>query len=175
MNCAVGRQLCQTSVSTHFLTRKPSADQITTDCKVRSSTVNCLQCNSELSGHYTWNQENTETNYVLFILNQNTLLSKVILTYKIKAGNQKPKISFCAAPDSVGIESDFTGLECKEVSTEATGSEETQTLKMPFTNETSRIVMEVTTQGIKANFVATGVEFYGSNCTAVTGRVQKVK
>ena len=91
----------------------------------------------------------------------------------IDAGTQRPKISFCAVADTVFINNIFSGMECDEVTIQATGTTQIGTLELPFVNETSRVGMEITTKGIKADFMATRVDFYGI-CTmavATTGLV----
>ena len=49
---------------------------------------------------------------------------------------------------------------------------ETDILDMPFTNATSRVAMEVSTEGIKADLTVTGVKFYG-NCTGTLYTVSR--
>ena len=128
-----------------------------------------LQCDGEFSGNYQWAQENQETNYVLFNLSQITLLSKINFTYTVESGTQKPKISFCAVPASMSIDSAFSNLECQEVRIKATGDTVVGTLAPSFANKTGKIGMEVITQGIKAAFTATRVEFFGSCTVSSTG------
>ena len=75
-------------------------------------------------------------------------------------------MSFCPVPDSTTIIDGFTNLEsCRKFTVEATGRLETGTLELPAENETSKVLMEVITQGIKADFKATMIAFHG-NCTA---------
>ncbi|MCG8622253.1 MAG: hypothetical protein MJE68_09700, partial [Proteobacteria bacterium] len=128
-----------------------------------------LQCDGEFNGNYQWAQENQETNYVLFNLSQITRLSKINFTYMVESGNQEPKISFCTVPASMSIGSAFRNLECQEVRVEATGDTVVGTLVPSFANKTGKIGMEVITQGIKAAFTATRVEFFGSCTVSTTG------
>ena len=127
-----------------------------------------LQCEGEFNGNYQWKQENQVTNYVLFDLQQETLLAKINLTYIIDAGDQQPKISFCAVPANMSIHDTFSNLKCKEIMVQPTGDTVVGTLEPPFNNETSKVGMEVITQGIKADFRATRIEFFAS-CAVSTG------
>lgn len=155
-------------VTEHCLTLRPTRDQVTVERQPECTTIDSfLQCEGELSGNYTWSQENTETNYVLFNLNQRAVVAQVNLMYMVAQGSQTPKVSFCAAAGNSCINNTFSGLECMEIAIEATGMTETGTLNTPFINETSNVVMEIITTGIKADFVATRIELYGNS--TVTG------
>ena len=127
--------------------------------------ISHLQCDGELSGRYTWARENDNTNYVLFILNGRAVISRINLTYIVESSSEKPKVSFCAISDNATVNSNLTaaGLDCQEVPIEPTeGAARNEILPMPFNNDTSRIVMEVITQGIKTAFEATEVQFCGT-------------
>ena len=122
------------------------------------------QCEGELNGRsYTWAQENQLTNYVLFTLSRRATVCEVNLTYSVDSTSEKPKVSFCAAPNDTRISNTFPDVTCQEVTIEATsGDSITTTIPMPFTSTTNSIVMEVITQGIKAPFTATSVQFFGA-------------
>ena len=154
----------------HFLTRRPKT-HVTAglQCTPSGQGEHFLQCDGEFSGNYQWEQENQMTNYVLFNLSRITRLSRINLTYTVVSGSQKPKISFCAVPTSMTIDSTFRDLECHEVQVEATGDTVVGTLEPSFSNETRKIGMEVITQGIKAAFTATRVEFFGTCTVSSTG------
>lgn len=124
--------------------------------------TNFLQCEGELSGRYRWVQENQMTNYVLFTLSRRATISAVNLTYSVDSESETPKVSFCVAPNDTSINSAFANLTCQEVLIEATNGETiTRITSTPFTNITNRIVMEIITQGIKASFTASAVQFFG--------------
>lgn len=169
--------LCQITVEKHFLTLNPTQDKVMANNELGCVAVNeskYLQCDGELSGTYTWSQENPDTNYVLFVLNQKMSVSLVNMTYTVNSPDEKPKVSFCPLPDNVGIKDKFMGLRCKAVSIQP-GSRVTESIEAPFTNETNRVLMEVITEGIKVEFEAISVEFYGVNCAAISeGTVQYV-
>lgn len=155
-------------VTEHYLTLLPSTSDVqvdpTTGCMNFMSLTSFLQCDRELSGKsYLWVQENEDKNYVLFSLRERASISEVHLTYSVDSMTEKPKVSFCAARDDINITNAFTNLTCQEVTIEATNSETRKKIvAMPFTNITSKIAMEVITQGIKASFTATSVEFFGT-------------
>lgn len=167
----IGGGLCPVQVREHFLTQRPTQTHVTVGsrCTQISQGESFLQCNGEFNGNYEWQQENQMTNYVLFNLSRITLLTKINLTYTVVSGSQKPKISFCAVPTSMTIDSTFRNLECREVQVEATGDTVVGTLEPSFGNETGKIGMEVITQGIKAAFTATRVEFFGTCTVSSTG------
>ena len=101
----------------------------------------------------------------MFNLTQSISLIHLSLTYRVDSGTQRPKVSFCPVPDSTTISDGFTTLQsCRKFTVEATGGSETGTLELPAENETSKVLMEVITQGIKADFKATRIEFH-SYCT----------
>jgi hypothetical protein len=142
---------------------------VRSECTSFSQGESFLRCDGEFNGNYQWEQENQDTNYVLFNLSQITLLSKINFTYTVESGNQKPKISFCVVPANMSINGTFRDLECREVQVEATGDTVVGTLEPSFGNKTGKIGMEVITQGIKAAFTATRVEFFGSCTVSSTG------
>ena len=110
-------------------------------------------------------------NYVLFNLIQQTSLIQISLTYRVIDGTQLPKVSFCPVADTALISDQFTNDEsCRKFTVEATGELETGVLELSTENETSKVVMEVVTHGIKADFKAIGVQFYGNCTTDTTGR-----
>lgn len=166
-----GAELCPVQVTKHFLTQSPTQNQVIVEsqCTTFIQGENYLQCVGEFSGNYHWTQENQMKNYVLFNLGRKTLLTKINLTYIVEEGTERPKVSFCAAPANISINSTFSSLKCLEVQVEATGDTVVGTLRPSFNKETSKIGMEVITQGIKAAFRATRVEFFGSCTVSSTG------
>ena len=128
-----------------------------------------LHCSHELSGNYTWHQENPETNYVLFEFSQREFVSKIDVTYEVKSKRERPKVTFCPLPDNFDITKKFKGLECEEVSIKA-NSAETVSLASPFVNGTRKVAMEVITQGIKTDLKTTAVQFYTHSCTTMKER-----
>ena len=167
---------CPIQVREHFLTKRPTQEQVITSsqsqCRTFGQEENFLQCEGEFSGNYSWTKENELTNYVLFDLAQNTLLTKINLTYSISDGRETPKITFCAVPANRSISDTFRDLECNPLQVQPTGNTVVGTLEPSFGDETSKIGMEIITNGIKADFRATRVEFFGS-CTTVstTGKI----
>ena len=143
-------------------------NQVTTTplngCNDITDIVSYRQCVGELRGRsHTWNQENPLTNYVLFTLSRRATVCIVNLTYSVDSTSETPKVSFCAAPNDIKISNTFPSLTCQEVTIEATNAEpRMKTIDMPFPNTTNSIVMEVITQGIKASFTATSVQFFGA-------------
>lgn len=104
-------------------------------------------------------------NYVVFDLGQSTLPTKINFTYTVVDGSERPKISFCTTPANTSVNSTFNNLtQCEEVIVEPTGDTVVGTLRPSFSNETSKIAMEIITQGIKAAFTATRIEFF-ERCT----------
>ena len=166
----IGAELCPIQVREHFLTqRSPTHVTAEPQCTPFSQGESFLRCDGEFNGNYQWQQENQQTNYVLFNLSQTTLLTKINLMYKVVAGTERPKISFCAVPGNMSINGTFRDLECQEVQIEATGDTVVGTLQLSLGNETGKIGMEVITQGIKAAFTATRVEFFGACTVSSTG------
>ena len=146
----------------HFLTDSQVTVVEPNECQ---DQITYHECRGELRGSYTWAQENPTKNYVLFILSARASISAVNLTYSVDSMSEKPKVSFCAAGEDTTINSDFgnLNLKCQEVAIEPTNNKtRNRTVHLPFTNSTSKIVMEVITQGIKASFTATSVEFFGN-------------
>ena len=149
-------------VTEHFLTLSPSADQVTAvtqnNCTIVESSYR--RCEGELNGTYTWVQENSETNYVLFDLNRRAHVTRINVTYMAEAG--KPKVSFCTVPEGTSITSTFSNLDCQEFPIQQTVRMRVSLLDNPFNNATSQVAMEVITRGIKTDFVTSRVEFFGS-------------
>ena len=168
----IGAELCPIQVREHFLTqRQQSRVTVEPQCTQFSQGQgkSFLRCDDEFNGNYQWQQENQETNYVLFNLSRITLLTKINLTYRVVAGTERPKISFCAVPANMSINGTFRDLECQEVQIEATGGTVVGTLQLSLGNETGKIGMEVITRSIKAAFTATRVEFFGACTVSSTG------
>ena len=162
-------ELCPIPVSEHLVTRRPTANKVSiseTHCSERESKK-FVQCPGELNGNYRWSQENKHKNYVLFVLNQRSNVAHVNVTYSMQSSSEKPKVAFCDIPDSFEIteSNDFNGLDCTQLNIHGDSK---AVLPMTFKNETSRVGMEVITQGIKTDFVVTGVQFFGGLCTAAT-------
>ena len=152
-------------MTNHHLTLQPAASQVTTTPQNGcDDIVSYRQCEGGLNGRsHTWAQENQLTNYVLFTLSRRATVCIVNLTYSVDSTSEKPKVSFCAAPNNTKISNTFPDVTCQEVTIEATrGDSITTTIPMPFPNTTNSIVMEVITQGIKAPFTATSVQFFGA-------------
>ena len=166
----------------HFVTLKPSNPEMVTvmneveeRCMMMteqnaqtSRSFSYFQCNGQLNGTYTWTRENSEVNNVLFFLNERAEIDVISLTYVVQR-TESPKVTFCAQPEGILITATLSKDNCKKVEIEPTGGMRlTGVLNMPFRNvTTSRVSMEVITQGIKSDFVATGVQFLGRN--EVTG------
>ena len=153
-------------VTQHFLTLSPSAEQVTvvtqSNCPITvESILSYRRCEGELNGTYTWVQENSETNYVLFDLNRRARVTQINVTYMAETG--EPKVSFCTVPDGTTITSAFNNLDCREFPIQQTGIMIIVTsLDNPFNNATSKVAMEVITRGIKTDFVTSRIEFFGS-------------
>lgn len=154
----------------HFLTQNPS-DNV----RVQQSQGTCtpqgiyLHCEGELSGIYMWSQENSQTNYVLFVLSERSNIVQINLTYVVQSNDQEPKISFCPLPDGTLINASFTDLMCRAVSIQPSLTREAMTVVLNVTFNTTKVAMEVITDGIKADFVANEVQFYGSTEVTATG------
>ena len=149
-------------VSQHFVTLRPNDGQVSVPESCTSQGDYSI-CDGELRESYTWSQENTETNYVLFVLDQKAAISHINLTYIVASDNQRPKVSFCIVREDTFINSSFMNLNCDEMSIQplASGEKQTSTLNVPMNNGTSKVAMEVITESIKVDFVATKVKFYG--------------
>ena len=122
-----------------------------------------LQCSGELSGNYTWDRENTETNYALFEFTQRAFVSEINMSYEKSSPSETPKVTFCPLPDGFDITNNFEGLECEEAPIKDNLAE-TVSLLSPFANGTRKVAMEVITQGIKTELMLTAVQFYTDNC-----------
>ena len=153
----------------YFLTlrsNRPNKQAVTVDRERENGCMRVrtiyLRCESELNGNYTWDQETRETNYVLFVLNRKAEIDEISLTYVVP-GTERPKVSFCALSDGTLINGTLSNENCIKVDIQQTdGMRLMVNLTMPFNNITTSIVsMEVITQGIKAAFIATGVQFLG--------------
>ena len=154
----------------HFLTQDPSSS-----VRVQQNQGTCtlqgfyLHCEGELSGTYTWSQENSQTNYVLFVLSERSNIVQINLTYIVESNDQEPKISFCPLPDGTLINASFTDLMCRPVSIQPSLTGEAMTVVLNVTFNTTKVAMEVITDGIKADFVANQVQFFSSTEVTATG------
>ena len=131
------------------------------------------ECDGELNGgNYTWTKENPDENYVFFLLNGRANISQIHLTYAaISSVTQSPKVSFCAVLGDNIYNTSQSNLNCRKMDIQATTSYmiQTSSLEMPFDQDTVSVTMEVVTQGIKANFIASEVQFFGEYTTNGTG------
>lgn len=151
------------------MTRRPSTNEVSVSENCNEKESKFVQCPGELNGNYRWKRENSEKNYILFILNQRSDVALVNVTYRIQSSHQTPKVSFCDIPNSFKIteSNDFNGLNCKELTSILGGTQDVK-LPMVFNNETSMVGMEVITQGIKTDFEVMRVQFFSDQCTAAT-------
>ena len=161
-------------VTRHYLTQRPRPQKVTVErpqgC-VSALNGLLLQCEGDLSGNYTWDAENSHANYVAFELNQVAEVTHIGLTYVVVSSiSQSPKISFCALPNVTLPDVTFRGLTCRKIDIQAmpTYTVQTSSVDMPFDQDTGVVAMEVITDGIKANFIAMGVQFFGTYRTATT-------
>lgn len=161
----------------HFVTLKPNTEKVTVRNETESGCIRMtaptnsfgyFRCNGELNGTYTWTQENREINNVLFFLSERAEIDRISVTYVVQ-GTQSPKVTFCAQPEDTLINDTLSKDNCKKVEIETTGGMTLMgILDMPFINvTTSKVSMEVITQGIKSDFIATEVQFLRRN--EVTG------
>ena len=159
-------------VINHHVTQRPSSQQVRIErqdecsgpIQVRLGLVQ--QCDGELNGNYTWAGENQAENYVFFRLNGRANISRIRLTYAVvSSATQTPKVSFCAVLGDDRFNVSLSNLNCREIDIVSTASYmiQTSSLDMPFDRDTGDVTMEIITQGIKADFTATGVEVLGSN------------
>ena len=138
---------------------------------VSTTQGSLLQCEGDLNGNYTWAAENNDANYVAFELNQVAQVVMINLTYVVVSSiSQSPKISFCALPNVTLPDVTFRGLTCRKIDIQAMSNYTVQTssVDMPFDQDTGAVAMEVITDGIKADFIAMGVQFFGIYRTATT-------
>ena len=165
-------------VTRHYLTQRPGSQEVTVerpqDCvSAPQGSLLALQCEGDLNGNYTWAAENSDENYVAFELNQVAEVTQITLTYVVVSSiRQSPKVSFCALPNVTLPNVTFSELSqtCRKMNVESTTSYMVQTssLEMPFDQDTRAVAMEVITQGIKADFVAMTVQFFGTYRMATT-------
>ena len=166
-------------VTRHFVTQRPSSDKVMVERWQNECTgidgSSFVECEGQLNGNYTWTKENSLANYVAFELNQRAevLVTRIRLNYAVVSStSQTPKVSFCVLPTAIIIPINitlFSSLNCRKVNIQPTTGYaiQTITMEMPFDQDTENVAMEVITRGIKASFVATGVQFFG-NYTVTT-------
>ena len=164
-------------VTRHFVTQRPNSDMVMVERQNECTGMvgsSCLECEGQLNGNYTWTKENSQANYVAFELNQRADVTRIRLNYAVVSStSQTPKVSFCVLPTAITIPINitlFSNLNCRKVNIQpSTGyAIQTITMEMPFDQDTENVAMEVITRGIKASFVATGVQFFGNYTTVTT-------
>ena len=158
----------------HLVTQNPSSQQVRIERQDECSGPIQVRpglsqsCDGELTGNYSWARENQEANYIFFLLNRRANISLIRLTYTaVSSVDQSPKVSFCAVLGDNFLNTSLSNLNCRKMDIQSTISYmiQTSSLETPFDKDTLAVTMEIITQGLKADFTATGVEFFGSYLT----------